>query len=155
VMAERPCRACHGRRLRPEILSVKLRSGDLWLGIQEFCALPVDEAAAWLDALDLPADREDVCRQLTGGVGERLGFLCEVGLGYLGLDRSSATLSGGEAQRIRLATQLGSGLTGVLYVLDEPSIGLHAEDTGKLIAALKRLRDRGNTVVVVEHDEEM
>ncbi|MCW1885867.1 excinuclease ABC subunit UvrA [Luteolibacter flavescens] len=156
VMAERPCRACHGRRLRPEILAVRIEGdGGRWLGIQDFCELPVEEAAGWLAGLCLPEDRAEVCGQLAGGVAERLGFLEEVGLGYLGLDRSSATLSGGEAQRIRLATQLGSGLTGVLYVLDEPSIGLHAEDTGKLIAALKRLRDRGNTVVVVEHDEEM
>jgi len=156
VMAERPCRACHGRRLRPEILAVRIEGdGGRWLGIQDFCELPVEEADGWLGGLRLPGDRAEVCGQLAGGVTQRLGFLKEVGLGYLGLDRSSATLSGGEAQRIRLATQLGSGLTGVLYVLDEPSIGLHAEDTGKLIAALKRLRDRGNTVVVVEHDEEM
>ena len=156
VMAERPCSTCHGRRLRPEILAVRIEGGGArWLGIQEFCALPVEEADAWLAGISLPEDRAEVCGQLAGGVAERLGFLREVGLGYLGLDRSSATLSGGEAQRIRLATQLGSGLTGVLYVLDEPSIGLHAEDTGRLIAALKRLRDRGNTVVVVEHDEEM
>ncbi len=156
VMAERPCRACQGRRLRPEILSVRIEgTGGLWLGIQDFCGLPVEEADAWLADLKLPEDRAEVCAQLAGGVAERLGFLKEVGLGYLGLDRSSATLSGGEAQRIRLATQLGSGLTGVLYVLDEPSIGLHAEDTGRLIAALKHLRDRGNTIVVVEHDEEM
>ncbi|MEK7950487.1 excinuclease ABC subunit UvrA [Luteolibacter soli] len=156
VMAERPCRACLGRRLRPEILAVQIEGdGGRWLGIQDFCELPVEEADGWLGGLRLPEDRAEICGQLAGGVAERLGFLKEVGLGYLGLDRSSATLSGGEAQRIRLATQLGSGLTGVLYVLDEPSIGLHAEDTGKLIAALKRLRDRGNTVVVVEHDEEM
>ena len=156
VMAERPCRVCEGRRLRPEILAVRIEGGGgLWQGIQDFCAMPVEEADDWLAGLKLPEDRVEVCGQLSGAVRERLGFLKEVGLGYLGLDRSSATLSGGEAQRIRLATQLGSGLTGVLYVLDEPSIGLHAEDTGKLIAALKRLRDRGNTVVVVEHDEEM
>jgi len=156
VMAERPCRVCEGRRLRPEILAVRIEGGGgLWQGIQDFCAMPVEEADDWLAGLKLPEDRAEVCGQLSGAVRERLGFLKEVGLGYLGLDRSSATLSGGEAQRIRLATQLGSGLTGVLYVLDEPSIGLHAEDTGKLIAALKRLRDRGNTVVVVEHDEDM
>jgi excinuclease ABC subunit A len=156
VMAERPCRVCAGRRLRPEILAVRIEGGGgLWQGIQDFCALPVEEADGWLAGLKLPEDRAEVCGQLGGAVRERLGFLKEVGLGYLGLDRSSATLSGGEAQRIRLATQLGSGLTGVLYVLDEPSIGLHAADTGKLIAALKRLRDRGNTVVVVEHDEDM
>ncbi|WP_193213921.1 excinuclease ABC subunit UvrA [Luteolibacter marinus] len=156
VMAERPCSVCQGRRLKPEILAVKIADGaGRWLGIQEFCSLPVEEAAAWLAGICLPDDRVEVCQQLSGAVGEKLGFLEEVGLGYLGLDRSSATLSGGESQRIRLATQLGSGLTGVLYVLDEPSIGLHDQDTGRLIAALKRLRDRGNTVVVVEHDEEM
>ena len=156
VMAERPCSACHGQRLRPEILAVRIEGeGSRWLGIQDFCSLPVEEADAWLAQLRLPEDRAEVCGQLASGVAERLGFLREVGLGYLGLNRSSATLSGGEAQRIRLATQLGSGLTGVIYVLDEPSIGLHAEDTGRLIAALKRLRDRGNTIVVVEHDEEM
>ena len=156
VMAERPCRVCEGRRLRPEVLAVKIEgAGGAWHGIQEFCALPVEEAATWLAGIVLPEDRREVCGQLASAVGIRLGFLEEVGLGYLGLDRSSATLSGGESQRIRLATQLGSGLTGVLYVLDEPSIGLHDQDTGRLISALKRLRDRGNTVVVVEHDEEM
>ena len=137
VMAERPCRVCEGRRLRPEILAVRIEGeGGRWLGIQDFCALPVEEADGWMSGLKLPEDRAEVCGQLSSAVGERLGFLREVGLGYLGLDRSSATLSGGEAQRIRLATQLGSGLTGVLYVLDEPSIGLHAEDTGKLIAGV-------------------
>ncbi len=156
VMAERPCRVCGGRRLKAEILAVRIEGGKgEWLGIQDFCALPVEEALVWLAGLRTPADRAEVCEQLAGELRQRLGFLKEVGLGYLGLDRASGTLSGGEAQRIRLATQLGSGLTGVLYVLDEPSIGLHAEDTGRLIAALKRLRDRGNTVVVVEHDEEM
>ncbi|MDB6080701.1 MAG: excinuclease subunit [Akkermansiaceae bacterium] len=156
VMAERPCRVCHGKRLKSEVLAVKIAgAGEQWLGIQDFCGLPVDDALAWLAGLQLPADRAVVCGQLADELKLRLGFLKEVGLGYLGLERSSGTLSGGEAQRIRLATQLGSGLTGVLYVLDEPSIGLHAQDTGRLIAALKRLRDRGNTVVVVEHDEEM
>lgn len=156
VMAERPCRVCHGRRLKAEVLAVRIAgSGGEWLGIQDFCSLPVEEALGWLAGLELPADRAEVCGQLAGELRKRLEFLREVGLGYLGLERSSGTLSGGEAQRIRLATQLGSGLTGVLYVLDEPSIGLHAEDTGRLIAALLRLRDRGNTVVVVEHDEEM
>ncbi len=156
VIAERPCRVCAGRRLKPELLAVRIEGlGGTWLGIQDFCALPVDEALEWLRGIRLPADRASVCRRLVSELGERLSFLDEVGLGYLGLDRSSGTLSGGEAQRIRLATQLGGGLTGVLYVLDEPSIGLHAEDTGRLIDALKRLRDRGNTVIVVEHDESM
>lgn len=156
VMSERPCRECGGRRLKAEILAVRIAGGEeKWLGIQDFCALPVEEALVWLADVKVPGDRTEVCGQLVAELTRRLGFLREVGLGYLGLDRSSGTLSGGEAQRIRLATQLGSGLTGVLYVLDEPSIGLHAEDTGRLIDALKRLRDRGNTVVVVEHDEEM
>ncbi len=153
VMAERPCRACGGRRLKPEILAVRLEGRGGWLGIQDFCALPVEEAIGWLDGVDGPPERAAVTTQLVGEVRQRLRFLDEVGLGYLALDRSSGTLSGGEAQRIRLATQLGSGLTGVLYVLDEPSIGLHPEDTGRLIHALKDLRDRGNTVIVVEHDE--
>ncbi|MCH7226790.1 excinuclease ABC subunit UvrA [Haloferula sp. A504] len=156
VMAERPCRVCEGRRLKPELLAVRIEgAGGRWLGIQDFCALPVDEALAWLAGVRLAEDRAEICGRLVGELNERLSFLDEVGLGYLGLDRASGTLSGGEAQRIRLATQLGSGLTGVLYVLDEPSIGLHAEDTGRLIGALERLRDRGNTVVVVEHDESM
>ncbi|MBB5353340.1 excinuclease ABC subunit A [Haloferula luteola] len=162
VMAERPCRVCGGKRLKPGILAVKIsskvagsaemESTPAW-GIQDFCGMPVEEALAWLGGVQLPADRVEVCGQLVRELEERLSFLERVGLGYLGLDRASGTLSGGEAQRIRLATQLGSGLTGVLYVLDEPSIGLHAEDTGRLVEALKELRDRGNTVVVVEHDE--
>jgi excinuclease ABC subunit A len=152
VMSDRPCRACGGRRLKPEVLAVKL-GGVKWLGIQDFCALPVEDALAWLRGVELPADRAAVCGRLVAELVEKLEFLDRVGLGYLGLDRASGTLSGGEAQRIRLATQLGIGLTGVMYVLDEPSIGLHAEDTGRLVAALKDLRDRGNTVIVVEHDE--
>jgi excinuclease ABC subunit A len=156
VMAQRNCGKCGGQRLRPEVLAVKLcGEGNQWLGIQDFTSLPVDEALTWLAGIGLPEDRAEVCQRLVSELADRLGFLKEVGLGYLGLDRSSGTLSGGEAQRIRLATQLGSGLTGVLYVLDEPSIGLHAQDTWRLIEALKRLRDRGNTVIVVEHDEEM
>lgn len=162
VMAERACRVCQGRRLKKAILAVMIEGADLdegnaagFLGIQDFCRLPVEEALRWLEGVKLPKDRAEICGRLVTELREKLGFLDEVGLGYLGMDRASGTLSGGEAQRIRLATQLGCGLTGVLYVLDEPSIGLHAEDTGKLIAALKRLRDRGNTVVVVEHDEAM
>ncbi|MEM1084627.1 MAG: excinuclease ABC subunit UvrA [Verrucomicrobiota bacterium] len=154
VMAERKCRVCDGQRLKQEILAVRIEGKDeTWLGVMDFCALPVEEARLWLEGVVVPDDRAEVCGRLVSELSEKLGFLDEVGLGYLGLDRSSGTLSGGEAQRIRLATQLGSGLTGVLYVLDEPSIGLHAEDTGRLIGALERLRDRGNTVVVVEHDK--
>ena len=152
VMAERPCRVCAGKRLKPEILAVKLEA-SVWLGIQDFCGLTVEDALDWLRQVRLPVDRAEVCGRLVAELMERLAFLDRVGLGYLGLDRASGTLSGGEAQRIRLATQLGSGLTGVMYVLDEPSIGLHAEDTGRLIGALKELRDRGNSVIVVEHDE--
>ena len=165
VMSDRPCRRCKGRRLKPEVLAVRIEGASFsesatarsdagqWLGIQDFCGLPVEEALVWLKGVKVPDDRVEICGRLVSELDEKLSFLERVGLGYLGLDRSSGTLSGGEAQRIRLATQLGSGLTGVLYVLDEPSIGLHAEDTGRLIGALLELRDRGNTVVVVEHDE--
>jgi excinuclease ABC subunit A len=153
-MAHRDCRVCQGRRLRPEWLAVKIGGGgDRWLGIQDFCALSVSDALTWLAGVEADATRAEVCRRLIADVRERLSFLTEVGLDYLTLDRASGTLSGGEAQRIRLASQLGAGLSGVLYVLDEPSIGLHAADTGRLIGALLRLRDSGNTVVVVEHDE--
>lgn len=152
VMAQRPCRACAGKRLKPEWLAVKVQ-GKSWLGIQDFCQLSVADAAEWLDGLVVDQAQGEACRRLVDDVRKRLAFLAEVGLDYLGLDRASGTLSGGEAQRIRLATQLGAGLSGVIYVLDEPSIGLHAADTDRLIAALMRLRDLGNTVVVVEHDE--
>ena len=161
VMAHRPCRSCHGHRLKPEWLAVKVDGSDgRALGIHEFCSLTVAEAAAWISNENPPApsqpdSKADVCRNLAAEVAKRLAFLSEVGLDYLSLDRSSGTLSGGEAQRIRLASQLGSGLSGVIYVLDEPSIGLHATDTGRLIRALLRLRDLGNTVVVVEHDQEI
>jgi excinuclease ABC subunit A len=155
-MAHRPCRVCGGKRLKPEWLAVKIEgSGGRWLGIQDFCALGVSDAIRWLDGFHAEPSKADVCRRLAGDVRTRLAFLEEVGLDYLTLDRSSGTLSGGEAQRIRLATQLGAGLSGVIYVLDEPSIGLHAADTGRLIRALARLRDLGNTVVVVEHDEDI
>ena len=156
VMAHRPCQACGGRRLKPEWLAVRIEGVDeTWLGIQEFCALGVADAMRWLDGFKMEQSRAEVCNRLVQDVRKRLAFLEEVGLDYLTLDRSSGTLSGGEAQRIRLATQLGAGLSGVIYVLDEPSIGLHAADTGRLIRALLRLRDIGNTVVVVEHDEEI
>lgn len=154
VMAHRPCRACGGARLKASIRAVKLLgAGDLWLGIQEFCALPVEQAREWLDGVALDAEKRSVVQRVVSDIHDRLGFLLDVGLGYLALNRSSSTLSGGEAQRIRLASQLGCGLSGVLYVLDEPSIGLHPRDTGRLIQTLLRLRDLGNTVVVVEHDE--
>jgi len=153
-MAARECDSCHGRRLRDEILAVSLEGSEK-LGIHELCAMPIDEAVSWLGSLVLPEDRAEACRPVVEEVKKRMRFLDEVGLGYLTLDRSSATLSGGEFQRIRLATQLGAGLAGVVYVLDEPSIGLHPQDTERLIGALKRLRDLGNTIVVVEHDEAM
>ncbi len=124
-----------------------------WLGIQDFCELGVAEAMEWMEGISFDAATAAICQRLADDVRKRLAFLTEVGLDYLTLDRTSGTLSGGEAQRIRLATQLGAGLSGVIYVLDEPSIGLHAADTARLIAALTRLRDLGNTVVVVEHDE--
>ncbi len=155
-MAHRPCHACGGRRLKPEWLAVKIGgSNNQWLGIQDFCALGVAEAIRWLEGFHADPSKAEVCLRLVNDVRKRLLFLEEVGLDYLTLDRSSGTLSGGEAQRIRLATQLGAGLSGVIYVLDEPSIGLHAMDTARLIRALVRLRDLGNTVVVVEHDEEI
>ncbi len=156
VMAHRPCHACAGQRLKPQWLAVRIQgAAQRWLGIQDFCALAVDEALAWLDGFQPDPATAAVCQRLAADVRSRLAFLAEVGLDYLTLERSSGTLSGGEAQRIRLATQLGAGLTGVIYVLDEPSIGLHATDTARLIGALTRLRDLGNTVVVVEHDEEI
>jgi excinuclease ABC subunit A len=148
----KPCPACHGRRLKPEALSVKLDSKDM----SDIACLSIDEAVQFFDRLPKRLNR----RQLVIGeraireIVERLKFLLDVGLGYLTLDRNARTLAGGEAQRIRLATQIGSGLMGCLYVLDEPSIGLHQRDNRKLIATLKRLRDLGNTVLVVEHDEE-
>ncbi len=156
VMAHRPCRVCSGRRLKREWLAVRIGGpGDRWLGIQDFCALDVAGAMEWLEGFQPDPSKAEVCRRLADDVRSRLSFLSEVGLDYLTLDRTSGTLSGGEAQRIRLATQLGAGLSGVLYVLDEPSIGLHAADTERLVGALTRLRDLGNTVIVVEHDEEI
>ena len=150
LMMQRPCPACHGQRLRPEFLAVTVAGA----GIMDFCALPVDRALLLLDGWDLPSREQEIARRVLKEIRERLGFLCDVGLQYLTLDRGAASLSGGEAQRIRLATQIGSRLTGVLYILDEPSIGLHQRDNAKLLSTLFRLRDLGNTVVVVEHDEE-
>jgi excinuclease ABC subunit A len=155
-MGHRACVACGGKRLKAASLAVKVEgAGGEWLGIQDFCALGVQEALRWVCGFTPESAKAEVCRRLASDVGKRLEFLVEVGLDYLTLDRSSGTLSGGEAQRIRLATQLGAGLSGVIYVLDEPSVGLHAADTQRLIGALLRLRDLGNTVVVVEHDEEI
>jgi len=160
-MNARVCASCEGRRLKPEFLAVRLfgegagKPGAEGLGIHEFCALSIEDAVEWLGGLRVAGARAEACRRVVVEIAKRLRFLEEVGLGYLTLDRASATLSGGESQRIRLATQLGAGLTGVLYVLDEPSIGLHPEDNARLIGALRRLRDLGNTVVVVEHDEAM
>ncbi len=156
VMAHRPCHVCSGLRLKPEWLAVRIEgSRDRWLGIQDFCALGVSDALEWLEDCQIEPSRAEICLRLVQDVRTRLTFLQDVGLDYLSLDRTSSTLSGGEAQRIRLATQIGAGLSGVIYVLDEPSIGLHATDTARLIRALIRLRDLGNTVVVVEHDEDI
>ncbi len=147
-IARTTCRACDGTRLRPEARAVTLGGR----AIHEVTRLSVRDARAFFDALALEGARAQVAERLLREVRARLGFLADVGLGYLSLDRTTATLSGGEAQRIRLATQIGSALMGVLYVLDEPSIGLHARDNERLIATLLRLRDAGNTVLVVEHD---
>jgi excinuclease ABC subunit A len=148
-MTLRPCPECHGARLRPESRAV-LVGGT---AIHEFTALSAKRALAWLSGLDLSEQERRIARLILREIEERLRFLDNVGVGYLSMERASATLSGGEAQRIRLATQIGSSLVGVLYILDEPSIGLHQRDNARLIATLERLRDLGNTVLVVEHDE--
>jgi excinuclease ABC subunit A len=145
-----PCPACGGARLRPEILAVTVAGRS----IAEVAALPVSEIAGWVQALDLTQRERLIGERVLREAQARLGFLADVGLGYLPLDRAAATLAGGEAQRIRLATQLGSGLAGVLYVLDEPSAGLHPRDNRQLIGTLLRLRDLGNTLIVVEHHED-
>jgi excinuclease ABC subunit A len=149
-MREIPCPACAGSRLKPESLAVLL-GGRSIAGI---CALPIRECSAFLDAVDLTDRERQIAERVLKEIQARLGFLLDVGLDYLSLDRPAGTLSGGEAQRIRLATQIGSGLVGVLYVLDEPSIGLHQRDNHRLIETLTRLRDLGNTLIVVEHDED-
>lgn len=174
-MALRPCPACKGARLKPESLAVTVRSTaqpksplpfpaeepQEWGGetvwrwnIAQVCQLSVREALMWLDTLRLTEKERTIAHQILKEIRNRLQFLVDVGLDYLTLDREASTLAGGEAQRIRLATQVGSGLTGVLYILDEPSIGLHPRDNKRLIDTLKKLRDMGNTVIVVEHDEE-
>ena len=149
-MREIPCPACNGARLKPEILSILLGGRS----IAEVCALSIDECAAFLRDVELTAREQQIAERVIKEIHARLGFLLDVGLDYLSLDRPAGTLSGGEAQRIRLATQIGSGLVGVLYVLDEPSIGLHQRDNHRLIETLTRLRDLGNTLIVVEHDED-
>jgi excinuclease ABC subunit A len=170
-MARDPCKTCGGARLKPEILAVTIKSkwsrdalvaeesargraGSSELNIHKFSERTTEAAARYIDNLELTAAQKKVVADVVREIQSRLQFLVEVGLGYLTLDRESGTLSGGEAQRIRLATQIGSGLAGVLYVLDEPSIGLHQRDNARLLGTLRRLRDLGNSVIVVEHDEE-
>ena len=144
------CPVCHGNKLKPELLAVTV--GDK--NIMEFCDMSVAEALEFVDGLELSASHRTIAEEIIKEIKGRLGFLANVGLDYLTLSRASATLSGGESQRIRLATQIGSGLVGVLYILDEPSIGLHQKDNEKLLEALRRLTDIGNTLIVVEHDED-
>ena len=154
-MREVPCPACQGTRLKPVSVAVTLgEKGAGGRNIAEVCALPINEAAEFLNDLELTDRERQIAERVLKEIQERLRFLLDVGLDYLSLDRPSATLSGGEAQRIRLATQIGAGLVGVLYVLDEPSIGLHQRDNKRLIETLVRLKDLGNTLIVVEHDEE-
>ena len=148
----RPCGTCGGHRLRPEALAVKIAGAH----VGEVVALSIRQARDWVEGVPqtLGVQKNEIARAILKEIRERLGFLVNVGLDYLTLSRAAGTLSGGESQRIRLASQIGSGLTGVLYVLDEPSIGLHQRDNGRLLATLRNLRDQGNTVIVVEHDEE-
>src|SRR5437660_2249871 len=150
-MSFRPCPVCKGARLKPEVLAVTVGGKS----IHDFTKQSITAALRFLDSLDLTPTEELIGHRIVKEIRERLTFLDNVGVGYLQLDRASATLSGGEAQRLRLATQIGSQLVGVLYILDEPSIGLHQRDNGKLIGTLERLRDLGNTVLIVEHDEQM
>jgi excinuclease ABC subunit A len=149
-MQEKPCYKCKGLRLKPEVLAITIGTDS----IMDVCQLSLDEALQWASSLELSATHEKISKLIMKEICARLQFLVDVGLNYLNLLRSATTLSGGEAQRIRLATQIGSGLQGVLYVLDEPSIGLHQRDNGRLIKTLKHLKELGNTVIVVEHDED-
>src|SRR5437870_3374928 len=150
-MSYRPCPVCKGARLKPEVLAVTVGAKSIY----DFSQMSVKRALEFLDELGLSKTEQLIGHRIVKEIRERLTFLDDVGVGYLTLDRAAATLSGGEAQRLRLATQIGSQLVGVLYILDEPSIGLHQRDNARLIGTLERLRDIGNTVVVVEHDEEM
>jgi len=149
-MQEKPCHACGGLRLKPEVLSITVGEQS----IMDVCSLSIDDALDWFRSIKLDAKETKIAEMILKEIGARLQFLQDVGLNYLNLLRSATTLSGGEAQRIRLATQIGSGLQGVLYVLDEPSIGLHQRDNERLIKTLKHLKELGNTVIVVEHDED-
>ena len=149
-MSEYPCPVCGGRRLKPEALAVTVGGKN----ISEFCDLPIDRAVDFINGLELTPQQTIIAGRIMKEVRSRLGFLNNVGLNYLNLSRSAGSLSGGESQRIRLATQIGSSLTGVLYILDEPSIGLHQRDNAKLLTAMKELRDLGNSLIVVEHDED-
>ena len=152
-MNELPCQTCHGKRLNSQALSVKM-NGEAGYDIADLSALPIGEHLALIQSLTLTENEEMIARPIIKEVGDRLSFLKNVGLDYLTLSRNSGTLSGGESQRIRLATQIGSNLSGVLYILDEPSIGLHQRDNDRLIESLKKMRDLGNTLIVVEHDED-
>ena len=149
-MVLKPCQSCHGARLKPEALAIKVGGKSIY----ETTEMNVADAQKFFNSLDLTEREQTIARQILKEIDARLGFLVNVGLDYLTLNRAAGTLSGGEAQRIRLATQIGSGLVGVLYILDEPSIGLHQRDNSRLLAALKKLRDLGNTLLVVEHDED-
>jgi excinuclease ABC subunit A len=149
-MIEKPCHACGGKRLKPEVLAVTVTGRS----IMDICELSVEDAVKLFETFALTQKEKDIAAQVIKEIRARLTFMLQVGLGYLTLARSAASLSGGEAQRIRLATQIGSGLQGVMYVLDEPSIGLHQRDNDRLIETLQRLKELGNTVLVVEHDED-
>ncbi len=149
-MREVPCPTCEGTRLKPIVLAVTVKGRS----IAEVSAMSISDCADFLREMKLDAREKKIAERVLKEVNERLKFLVDVGLDYLSLNRAAGTLSGGEAQRIRLATQIGSGLVGVLYVLDEPSIGLHQRDNHRLIETLVRLRDMGNTLIVVEHDED-
>ena len=149
-MREVPCAVCHGKRLKPEVLAVTVEGKS----IADVCDMSAERSLAWINELDLSGAKAQIAGEVVKEIRARLGFLNDVGLNYLTLSRAAKTLSGGEAQRIRLATQIGSGLVGVMYVLDEPSIGLHQRDNARLIDTLHHLRDLGNTLIVVEHDED-
>jgi excinuclease ABC subunit A len=154
-MTREPCKVCNGARLKPEILAVTIKDrNQRELNIHQFSELTIEAAAWFISDLEITPQQQTIVSDVVREIQSRLQFLVEVGLGYLTLNRQSGTLSGGEAQRIRLATQIGSGLAGVLYILDEPSIGLHQRDNSQLLGTLHRLRDLGNSVIVVEHDEE-
>src|SRR5208282_3018816 len=149
-MSESPCPECQGLRLKKESLAIKVADKN----IAQLTALSIKEAKQFFSQLALSRDKKIISKEILKEINRRLDFCINVGLEYLSLDRRSATLSGGEAERIRLATQVGSGLVGVIYVLDEPSIGLHQKDNDRLLGTLHALRDLGNTLIVVEHDEE-